>query len=333
LGYVKYFEGENEIDRWWIGHGKADCNGREMAAYMSSIFDGHQNTMVDPDGDPNVKFGVMNADPSAKVVMGGIAYLDYAFLEDMIAWCEENRTDPNYPTYPWHVIIFHDYPNTERKQRNLAGKGMPPEQYGWRGVHRRLRNWLDERVPGNGWELWNTEFGYDTNQGSPQRCEPYGPFNAEEVQAMWLNRCFLEMFPYVDRATQFYLRDNDSNSSGIFGSCGLTVKSESYRPKVSWYYLYAMKKALTGYEYVQDLVLEDNLRVMEFAHQETGKQAFAVWSPTWDNSTRLYNLNVKGDGGSIITPINGSTTGDVQRFNGDSISISAWENPSFVIVD
>ena len=40
-------------------------------------------------------------------------------------------------------------------------------------------------------EVWLTEFGWDTAQGSPDRALAYGPYSAEEVQGMWLVRGYL----------------------------------------------------------------------------------------------------------------------------------------------
>ena len=50
-------------------------------------------------------------------------------------------------------------------------------------------------------ELWLTEFGYDTAQGSPDRAKAYAQYSADQVQAMWLVRGFmLASIARVDRA-------------------------------------------------------------------------------------------------------------------------------------
>ena len=40
-------------------------------------------------------------------------------------------------------------------------------------------------------DVWLTEFGYDTAQGSPDRAKQYGKYSAEQVQGMWLVRGFM----------------------------------------------------------------------------------------------------------------------------------------------
>jgi hypothetical protein len=40
-------------------------------------------------------------------------------------------------------------------------------------------------------EVWLSEFGYDTNEHSPNLAPAYGVFDAEDVQGMWIVRSFL----------------------------------------------------------------------------------------------------------------------------------------------
>ena len=336
LGYVSVYEGPNEADRWWIGRDKADLTPEEFAAMMSAEYDGHMGTL----SEAGLKFGARTADPNIQVSMGGIAFVDFGEListgkldwfDRLFTWFEENRNNPNYETYPLEIVNFHDYPNTHRQQRNLAGRGLYPEGYQWREKHEAFREYLDRRVPSKRLELWNTEFGYDISQDSPQRIEPFGGFNSEQASGFLTVRCFIEMFGVADLATHFYLRDNGENAGGIFASSALTVKPSGYRKRQGYFYFATAKDALK--DCVFDSVVErnGNVHVYKLRNTITGKAAYTLHSPTVEGKTSNYNLSLEGNSAEVVKLQDNSLKGNRSTQAGSSINVQVSEMPTFVL--
>lgn len=336
LGYCHIIEGGNEKDRWWIGKDKADLSPEEHAAYYSAIFDGHMNTMQ----ESGVTFGVRNADPNMQVMLGGLAFVDFdellqtgkvEWFERFFKWFEDNRTNPNYPVYPVDIIAYHDYPNTERKQRNLSGRGLHPEGYKWYEKTRAFVEYLGKRCP-KPLKVINNEFGYDRNQGSPQRAEPYGGFNAEQVAGMWTVRCMLEAWAGgLYSAAQFYFREN-GGGGGIFQSSGLTDKNNGYKPFQMYYYFAQIRDALKDHEFVSRRT-DGDVIIYETKNRLNGKKGFVIWYGTTSNKKGNYSLTT-GNGSFEYMPMKDNALKcDRQNANpqGGKINVPVWEYPSFII--
>lgn len=335
LGYLSIYEGGNEKDRWWIGNDDAELLPEDHAAYYSALVDGHMNTM----SENGVYFGVKNADPTAKVMLGGLAFVDFdellatgklEWFERFFGWFETHRTDPNYETIPIDFISFHDYPNTERKQRNLSGKGMPPEAYKWHEKHVAFREYLERRITSKRLLLINNEFGYDRNQGSPQRAEPYGGFSAEQVAGFWTVRCMLEAWSAkIYSAAQFYLRENGGGGS-IFQSSGLTDKNQGYKPFAMYYYFSTMRTAMKGHDFVSRTVSGDLIKY-ETMNYNTGEKGWIYWHSSQSNKTTTQSLAT--DTPVLVTHLkNGKLEGDITKkspSNG-TVNISVSELPVFI---
>src|SRR5690606_5826169 len=89
LGLVKYIECNNEPDRWWKQTKVAQQSPEEYAANLSAFYDGHK-------GELGPRVGVKAADPTMKVVIGGLAgYQNQGptpeFVDAMVEWCRKNR--------------------------------------------------------------------------------------------------------------------------------------------------------------------------------------------------------------------------------------------------
>lgn len=336
LGYLDILEGGNEKDRWWIGKDKADLSPEEHAAYYSAVYDGHMNTMQ----ESGVYFGIKNADPNMKLMLGGLAFVDFDELlrdgkldwfERFFGWFEQNRTKAGYDVYPIDIISFHDYPNTERKQRNLSGKGLDPESYKWYEKHKAFVEYLERRVPKK-LQLVNNEFGYDRVQSSPQRAEPYAGFSAEQVAGFWTVRCMLEAWAAgLDHAAQFYFRDNNANGGGIFQSSGLTDKSQGYKPFQMYYYFATMRAAMKGHIFKSRTVEGDIIRY-ETENAATGKRGWVIWH--WSKSRKQSTYQIDFNGSVLETRLqDNSMTGNQVTKNSQNgkVSISISEMPTFVV--
>ncbi|RMG27945.1 MAG: hypothetical protein D6730_06160 [Bacteroidetes bacterium] len=332
MDIIHYYENWNEHDRWWQGP-NAHFSPEEYAAMTSADYDGHMNTMTYGN---NVKFGLVNADPNAKMVMSGLAHLEYYKLEDMKRWFDENRTDPNYRKYPIDVINIHRYSNDAGQQHAIGNSGVSPEDDDLKGNLQALVLWVEQNMPEVS-EVWITEFGYDTNPASPQHAPSFAGFSHQEVQAQWLVRSYLAIAASgVHRAAMYMLRDVADNGGGVFQTSGLVSSKQSgWQPKPSWYYVYTMKNRLTGMRYTGEIPSGNpNVWIYEFTHDTNGSKAYAVWCPT-SNGTQVQNfsLPVNANSATLVRLVEGNINGEETplQINSGSVRIDVSERPVFVI--
>ena len=334
MGWVQWMQLENEWDKWWLGS-DSEFSAEEYAAYHSACYDGHMNTIrVD---NPKVKFGIKNADPQMRVVLGPLAHLDYDKLERVFRWWKENRTDPRYPVYPLDAVSFHKYANSGGRQRDLSGKGQSPEEFGFREYAQELVAWTnrkDKRM-----QTWITEFGYDTNSGTPQGINAFGGLSTEDIQAMWLARSYLAFSAAgIHRAAMYMLRNVNDYSGGIFQTSGLTsTKGSGWQPKASWYYLSSMKEALRGTQYVGEVSSgQEDVWIYEYQHINEKKTVYAIWSPTFSNNkVDGYELKINGNTAWLISPEKGKEFGQQTELEigNKKVQINVSEKPQFVVVE
>jgi hypothetical protein len=327
LNKVHYYEDWNEQNKWWEGR-DAYFTPYEYAAMGSADADGHGGTM-------GSTVGIKNADPSALFVMGGMARADLDYIKAMKLWCDYYRSGD----FPWDAINVHFYSNDGGGQYT-GTVGVSPEAGGLRTRMQAIRDYCNQYLPGL--ELWVTEFGYDTNAGSPQRAPASTNFTAQEVQAQWLVRSYLELAAAgVDRAFTFSLADANSGGYGRYGSSGLLTDEWSYyQPKVSWWYVYTLKNRLKGLRFEAEQTSGNtNVKVYRFKDSGGAIKAYAVWCPTSnETSVSNYLLTLQG------TPVNAALV-TMQAGDPDGVrtalTISAGkvtlpnvsERPVFVLVD
>ena len=195
LGTVEYYEDFNEEDN------ATGFTGDVFAAMASADYDGDQTRL-------GTTIGVKNADPNAKLVMGGLsgAYGNgdtwiqsiTKFLDAARAWSTANRGG----SFPADVINVHYY---------SFGPGAPapalsPEDDQVQSKLAAVVAYRDQNLPGK--PVWWTEFGYDTYASSPLHAPALGQNSAFIVQGQWLVRDLLAALAAgVDRATLFELDD------------------------------------------------------------------------------------------------------------------------------
>ena len=325
LGLVEYYENWNEPNLG--GH----WTGAQFAAMTSADYDGHMNSMG-PDA------GIKNADPNAKLVMGGLAGMIFEegkynakdwtcteFVKDMLRWFDENRTEEawlehnatldGYVKYPFDVLNGHYYcPD------GSAPTGVSPEAD---RMYERLMDFMEFRalyLPDK--EIWMSEFGWDSAQGSPQSAtveyvkdgRTYNPginvgLDGEEVQGRWLVREYLLMAAAgLDRVQQFMMPNTsaDVNNPGRFATCGLTRGTQGntdYKP--AWYYIGTMKYYLNDFKFAS-LIEQggtDGLTgpwVLKFDEVAGDNSTYTMWLPTslgdQNGANKVdYNLTLSGD--------------------------------------
>ncbi len=298
LGLVKYYENWNEPNATWEAPGN-QFTAAQFAAMASADYDGHMGTM-----GPGV--GVKNADPDAKFVMGGLVGLSTDYIKEMHNWFKANRTPEQwlqthdtldgYVMYPFDVINLHYYcPD------GTAPTGLSPEAD---NLYERVTEVVDFRnryYPQA--EIWLSEFGWDTTQGSPQsatveylqyipstgeyrlRNEGINPgLDGKEVQGRWLVREYLILAAAgIDRAQQFMMPDA-GGGSGRFASSGM-IEEGTLERKPSWYYVGTMKFWLGSTRFEKALETgQEDLLAYQFREaldlQRPDDRVIALWNTT-----------------------------------------------------
>lgn len=326
LGLVRYMENWNEPDKWWKGR-TACFSPFELAAMCSADCDGHRHTM-------GRTVGVKTADPTMKLVMGGLAKPQIEYLKAMRLWAQLYR-DGDFPA---DVINLHHYSNDAGGQDGQPTTGISPEADGLRERFQRIVEWRDRFLPGK--EIWVSEFGYDTNPHSVQRAPAIGADDAEEIQGRWIVRSYLALAAAgVDRAQHYMLRDVNAAGTTKFDSSGLTSeKSTGHRPKRSWYYVASLRHILRGTCFDSAVPSGDpSVWIYKFRFKDrSARSVYAVWCPT-SNSTEVHDFHLALPDASTATLITldpQNTTGKTTPLTVEDsrISLSVCEQPVFVTI-
>ena len=325
LDLLTYYENWNEPDSWW--HEPDNREGWfspfEYSAMASADIDGHMGTMGDG-------VGLKTADPNAKMVMGGLALLDLDYVKSMMFWAKHHRNGD----LPVDVLNFHHYSNDVGGQGG-SSTGISPEADSLRQRIEELVDFRDTHLPAK--ELWITEFGYDTHEGSVQRSPAYGNYSAYEVQAMWLIRSYLAIAAGgADRAAMYMLRDVLQDVDWKYMSSGLTTEKNVWTKKDSWYYVSTFRKTMGNLRFKEDIVATDsNVWIYHFDNESTSEAARVVWCPT-QNSTSVSNYEL--DLGDTYTDVaiiefkNGDDDGDtIATYSSvNKINLNVSERPVIV---
>ena len=268
LSCVRYIECENERDKWWKGR-SAYQRGREYAANLSAFYDGHQ-------GKLGKNAGVKSADPSCKVVIGGIASAQPDYIRAIIDWCKEFRNGD----LCFDVINYHN----GSIQYGRASCGLAPElSVLGETAERFLKlSWLY----GQGKEVWITESGYDISPVSPQRAPAIGNRPALLTQADWILRTAL-LFSRKGIARNFYFELFDDNpGGGLFSSCGLAdEKTLKRRPALD--FILQAGRLLGEFRYEKSLC--SNPVVDKYQYKD--RSIYVLYSPTQSAKTIPFTLN------------------------------------------
>lgn len=330
LDLIKYIEDWNEQDKNWKGK-NAEFAPEEYAAMASADYDGHCNTMSGGVGT----FGVKNADPDVKFVMGGLVDLNLDYIKRMKTWFEDNRKDKKFAA---DVINFHLYAWKDGNSWQGGGPALSPEAAKFKEKAAEIVDYRNKNLPDK--EVWISEFGWDTNPQSPLSVPGIGNFNTQEVQGWWLVRAYLAFAAAgVDRAQMYMLRDDNPTDPTWFSSSGMIGQKGDFTPKKSWYYVYSMKNILKNTRFLEEQKSNDpHILIYKFKNISTNGGVYAIWCGTSSGKT-VENFRLQLAEGiknaQKIELINGITDGEYQNLtiNANFISLNISEKPLFITVD
>ncbi len=284
LGVLRYIENWNEPDGTW--HGRDGWfSPFDLAAMCSADYDGNQGRM-------GKEYGVKNADPHMRLVMGGLADgLNLEYLKAMKFWADVHR----HGDFPADVINLHHYSNDGTPEQPFRNQGISPEADHIRAKFAKIVRWCHANIPKC--QVWVSEFGYDTNPRSPIHAPAIGSYTSEEVQAIWLVRSYLELAAAgVDRAAMFMFRDVKTDGTGVFETCGMVTEKGQWKPKPSYYYIATLKNRLKGMRFANRIPSgKDHVRIYRFAGKPG--DAYVVWCDTSDD-LRVRNVSFRVGGAS-----------------------------------
>ena len=327
LGWLSYIENWNEGDRYW-GAPEEHFTPYQFAAFCSACYDGDQGRM-------GSRFGVKNADPEMKLVLGGLATVEPGFVQSMKLWADQYRNG----SFPADVLNFHHYNNTEGMQHSTReAHGVSPEADHFKERMQRLVEWRDNNLPGK--EVWISEFGWDTGENSFISATGHTGYPDKiglfELQAMWMIRGYLAgTAAGVDRMMMFLA--NDLPGEGTFTNSGFTNRDGSFKP--SWYYTCAMRSCLSGMVFLDEYSSDnDNVRIYRFKNQSTGKGVYVLWCPTSDGTeVNKFILSFPVDPGAVsqMTLTDKQEKGEWKDLEvaGNSVKINVSEKPVFVVTE
>jgi hypothetical protein len=327
LGWLNYLENWNEGDRYW-GAPEEHFTPYQFAAFCSACYDGNQGKM-------GPGYGVKNADPEMKLVLGGLASIEPGFVQSMKLWADHYRNG----SFPADVLNFHHYNNTEGMQHSTKqAHGVSPEADHFKERMKKLVDWRNENLPGK--EVWISEFGWDTDENSFVSATGHSNYpdkiSLDELQAIWMIRGFLAgTAAGIDRMMMFL--SEDLKGEGVFTNSGFIRRDGSYKP--SWFYTNTLKNALTGMVFLDEYPSgNENVWIYRYKNAKTGKGAYVLWCPTSDGTTvENYELKLTGDF-TLATKVlledkQESGIQDVVEVFTKSVKIHVSEKPVILLVD
>ena len=310
LGYIEYYEDWNEPDKTWLGK-VAEFSPIELAAMLSADYDGHEGKLGDT-------YGVKQADPNAKLVMGGMAggSTMVNWLTEIQEWANKNRTDKKLPL---DVINYHQYTGTHSPENSTFVEDA-----------KKIIKWRDANAKDK--EIWITEFGWDTNPNSVKHAAP-----SEDAQRDWIIREYLIGDRIgLDKMTVFdALNDGAASDATQYSTSGLATKvSEGAVKKSSWYGVNTLKNTLKGYT-LKEVIQEDN-KMYIYKYINGDSVCYVLWSPTENNTIiNNFSLNIEDGENATLTILKDKETLGVTTnltINNSKVNIDVSESPIFVKV-
>jgi hypothetical protein len=273
--------------------------------------------------------GVKTADPNIKVVMGGLATANVAYVQAMIAWCKQNRglKADGSVNLCFDVINYHWYSNDGNVLTNtVATTGVAPELNPGGAIADGFVQ-LAASLPSHP-EVWITEAGYDINPQSTQRAIAIGNKSVQVTQADWnLRTALMYMRHGVNRLFFYQLFDDLINGPVTFQTAGMANADVTPRPAL--YYIAQVSQLMGNYVYGGTL----NSDPLVDKYTSGSHTIYVLTIPDQTGRTGQYTLNLGASTQAIIYTLNPASTAitktQVPVINGQ-LTLTVTETPSFV---
>jgi len=303
-GSVDWMEPWNEPDKDWKGV-TGYFSPHVLAAMSSADYDGDQGRL-------GAKVGVKNGDPTMKMALPGLIGIVPEYVKSMKFWADVHRAG----SFPADALNFHHYCTDGGGQgAGEATTGISPEADGLRAKLENLAAWRDRHLPGK--ELWLSEFGWDTHQGSVFKAPATGGNDGYEMQARWLVRAFLEVAASgFQKAHMFMLRDTWDSSPGVFATSGLVhdkhdTLSPKYEKKPSWWYVNTLHKTLRNFRFEADESVGGIMKY-RFAHAtDSDSLAYVVWNRDDAAAAKTVSVAIAATNAKMVRFADGEPLGRI----------------------
>ena len=338
LGYVRYYETQNELDKDWKGLSHY-LSGWQMGLHQSVVYDGAQGRL-------GPMCGIKTADSSAVVLNAGLAKATPDAFRGMIdCWKKTRGYKPDgtldIPVDQWN---YHQYANDAGSTQNGGAqtRGVAPENGGLGATARRMADFA--ATYGGNRPVVLTETGYDVQPRSPlaairaadlrayPRRELIPAARILRTQAVWSLRTLLEVAANGLSGIAWYQAYDDNGALPyVYQSCGLLNADNSRRPAADFL---AQARALMGnYTFRERLSTNPRVDVWEAptARGKPGARLAVAWLPVEDDSQRPYALPLP-TAGRAYSPTAGAAAMAVRPLvarNG-STELLLSETPVFV---
>ena len=296
LGYVRYYEVGNELDKDWKG---ADhyMSGWQMGLHQSVVYDGAQGRL-------GPLCGIKTADPSAIVLNAGLARATPDAFRGMVDCWKKTRGYKkdgtlDIPVDQWN---YHQYSNDAGSTQNggQQTRGVAPENGGLGATARRMVTFAS--TYGGNKPVVLTETGYDVNPRSPlaavraadlrayPRRELIPAARLQRTQAIWTLRTLLEVAAAGLDGIAWYQAYDNGDSPYVYQTSGQLNADNTRRPAADFF---VQARALMG-SYTFRQRLSEHPRVDVWQH---GRARMAVlWLPVEDDSRATYSLKLPTTG-------------------------------------
>ena len=319
LGLIKYIECGNERDRWW-GEDETHMTAEQYAANMSAFYDGDMGKL-----GPGI--GVKTADPTMKVVMGGLASANVKFVEKMVDWCKIHRGYKNDGSINlcFDIINYHLYSNNgDVRVHTHPTTGIAPELSNAGSIAKSFVTFANslKQHP----DVWVTENGYDINQESYQKAESIGKKTVLESQGDWILRSSLLYIRYGIKRLFFYqLFDDHAGGTTQYATSGL---AEGLKRRPAADYILQTNKLMGNYNYIETINKDPLVDVYKLGK----KTMYVLTIPDETGRTGSYTLKLGTLKASVFNPKAGADAMTKQLVNTvkGNLKITATETPVFV---
>lgn len=306
LGYVRYYETGNELDKDWKGKDHY-MSGWQLGLYQSAVYDGAQGRL-------GPLCGIKTADPTAIVLSPGLAKATPDAWRGMVDCWKKTRGYKkdgtlDIPVDQWN---YHQYSNDAGSVQNNGQqtRGVSPELGGLGATARRMVEFAAQY--GGNRPVVITETGYDVQPRSPlaavraadlrlhpQR-EQIPAARIQLTQGIWSLRTLLEVAAAgIDGIAWYQAYDDNGAVPYVYQSSGQLNGDNTRRPAGDFL---RQARALLG-TYTFRERLSENPRVDVWQH---GAERLAVlWLPVEDDEHRTYPLRLP-TAGRYYTPTVGA---------------------------